>query len=149
MLHEREKVWVTRECGSPQVLHKPDLKIGAKYLWRKSECAPAPTPAPHPQAQRAAQPLQTSAGLQGARSVLDHKVTPQSITPGSLSCTPEQSHDSRQSWLEAPHRVQEGWGVTPLGELVRGGGGFHLPEGVGGQRGTEEGRTSLCLSVQG
>lgn len=48
--------------------------------------------------------------LQRAGSVLGSKVTPQSITQGSLSDACKQSHDSRQS----------GRRVAPRGDLVHG-----------------------------
>lgn len=48
MLHRQGKVWVTGERPSPQVLRNLGLKIGAKYLQRKSEWAPdSASPIPH------------------------------------------------------------------------------------------------------
>lgn len=62
----------------------------------KKQSAPAPASPPSHALRPRKQPSCTSANSTGA--LLDGKVTPQSITLGSLSRIPKRSQDSHQGW---------------------------------------------------
>lgn len=86
------------------------------------------------------------ANLQRAGSVLGSKVTPQSITQGSLSDACKQSHDSPE-WAAGGFPGRFGaWGGFRLIPVVRCRRGVEREETLGGDR-AEEATPVVCLGV--
>lgn len=110
---EREKVWVTGKHRSPQVLCNPGLKIGVKYLQRKSQSAPAPASPPHPCTGK--QPSHTHHNLAKSQLCPGQQGHPPKHPSGELVIH-QRDHmtPTRAGWK---HQTGE---VVPLGGPVHG-----------------------------